>query len=64
MLCLTRKVGERIDVTSPGGYRMSILIVSIDVNKVRVAFEAGPEFEINRREITKLIESNPNGDAK
>ena len=56
MLCLTRKVSERIVI----GNNITITVVRIDGNKVRIGIEAPDNMSIQREEL--LIESaQPNG---
>lgn len=60
MLVLSRKKGEVIDVTAPGGQRLEITIVEIDRGKVRIGIAAPKEYLVNRREVTEAIKRNEN----
>jgi carbon storage regulator len=53
MLVLSRKVGERIVVPE---YRLTITIVAIEGNKVRLGISAPPEVTVHREEVWRRIE--------
>jgi carbon storage regulator len=53
MLVLSRKVGERIVVPE---YRLTITIVAIEGNKVRLGISAPPEVAVHREEVWHQIE--------
>jgi carbon storage regulator CsrA len=54
MLVLTRRVGERLLITTPGGVVLTISIGRINTQKnggVRIAIDAPREFKIEREEL-------------
>jgi carbon storage regulator CsrA len=54
MLVLTRRVGERLLITTPGGVVLAISIGRINTQKnpgVRIAIDAPREFRIVREEL-------------
>lgn len=56
MLVLTRKTDEAIDINggcAAGG--ITISVVNIRGNRVKLGFDAPPEFQITRGEITEVI---------
>ena len=53
MLVLSRKVGERIVIPE---YRLTITIVAIEGNKVRLGISAPPEVAVHREEVWRQIE--------
>lgn len=52
MLVLTRRLNEIIDI----GDKVTIHVVDIRSDKVRIGIEAPNEWPVNRREITERIE--------
>lgn len=55
-LVLSRKVGEKIDITAPGGQRLEIVLAELRGDKARIGIAAPKDFRINRREITEAID--------
>ena len=53
MLVLSRKVGERIVIPE---YRLTITIVAVEDNKVRLGISAPPEVAVHREEVWRRIE--------
>mgnify|MGYP001562628703 CR=1 FL=1 len=51
MLCLSRKVGERIII----GDGIELTVLSIDRHHVRLGFTAPPDIPINRQEVMDRI---------
>lgn len=69
MLVLSRHVckegdenGEKIVVTLPDGRTMTIAIIEIRGDKVRVGLDAPKDVIIHRNEIAKKIEESQNND--
>jgi carbon storage regulator len=54
MLCLSRKVGERIVINQPVGDPIVITVVEIDRNKIRIGIIAPEANEILREELVPL----------
>jgi len=57
MLVLSRYVGEAIDIS--GG--ISVTVVEIRGDKVRLGIQAPREVAVHRREVTERIQSERNG---
>ena len=55
MLVLSRKVGEKIVITTPEGRRIELLIIEALRGKARVGVHADREVRVNRMEIEKLV---------
>jgi carbon storage regulator len=55
MLVLSRKYNEAIDVTLPDGRVMTVIVVDIRCDKVRLGVQAPADVTVNRREITEAI---------
>lgn len=53
MLVLTRKAGERIVI----GTGITVTVVAVQGNRVRLAFEAPADVPIHREEVHQQIES-------
>jgi carbon storage regulator CsrA len=51
MLCLSRKLGERIRLRCPDGTVIWLTLVEVDRNKVRLGFECPAGVEVLRQEI-------------
>lgn len=62
-LCLTRRLNERILVFAPGANiitdkpLLTIEVVDIDANKIRLGMDAGIEYAIVREEVVERIRS-------
>lgn len=61
MLVLSRKRNEIVDVFTPSGERISIVIVEIRGDKIRLGVDAPPEFATHRREVADAIRRNGRG---
>jgi carbon storage regulator len=65
MLVLSRKIGEAISI----GHNVSVRIISIDKNNVKIGIDAPRDVIVLREELKKAveganIEAKNNGDAK
>ena len=52
-LVLTRKVGERVKIYTPGREICTITVTNISTKQCKLAFEANPDVRIDREEIYK-----------
>ena len=52
-LILTRKVGERVKIYTPGREICTITVTNISTKQCKLAFEANPDVRIDREEIYK-----------
>jgi carbon storage regulator len=57
MLVLTRKVGEKVILTTQHGDRIEVIVSRIIGNQVKIAFDAPRYIQIDRAE---LLESDEN----
>jgi|TARA_B100001094_G_scaffold273936_1_gene280604 sRNA-binding carbon storage regulator CsrA len=55
-LILTRKVGDRVRVYTPGGEMCTITVTNISQRACKLAFEADPTVRIDREEVYKVKE--------
>tara|TARA_B100000212_G_scaffold247496_2_gene189104 strand:- start:174 stop:368 length:195 start_codon:yes stop_codon:yes gene_type:complete len=55
-LILTRKVGDRVKVYTPGGEMCTITITNISQRACKLAFEADSTVRIDREEVYKIKE--------
>ncbi len=55
-LVLTRKVGDRVRVYTPGGEMCTITVTNISQRACKLAFEADPTVRIDREEVYKVKE--------
>tara|TARA_B100000214_G_C23967812_1_gene628621 strand:+ start:2002 stop:2196 length:195 start_codon:yes stop_codon:yes gene_type:complete len=55
-LVLTRKVGDRVKVYTPGGEMCTITITNISQRACKLAFEADSTVRIDREEVYKIKE--------
>ena len=55
-LVLTRKVGDRVKVYTPGGEMCTITVTNISQRACKLAFEADPTVRIDREEVYKVKE--------
>ena len=55
-LVLTRKVGDRVKVYTPGGEMCTITITNISQRACKLAFEADSTVRIDREEVYKVKE--------
>lgn len=53
MLIVMRRAGEEIDITLEDKRMITVCVVSLDRNRVRIGIEAPMTIIIDRREITK-----------
>ena len=51
MLCLTRKENEAVVLLLPGGDEITVTVIEIDRNKIRLGFQAPDSVKIWRQEI-------------
>ena len=56
MLVLSRKVNEKIVVTSPDGTLITLMLVEIRGDKARIGVDAPKSWSIHREEIQKLVD--------
>lgn len=56
MLILTRKQDEKIVITTPDGIRITVMVVAIRGDKVRLGIEAPKDVAIHREEIQAAID--------
>ena len=52
-LILTRKVGDRVKIYTPGREICTITVTNISTKQCKLAFEANPNVRIDREEIYK-----------
>lgn len=55
MLVLSRRVGEAIVIDLANGERITITVVAIRPDKVRLGFDAPDDVPVNRQEIRQAI---------
>tara|TARA_B100000902_G_scaffold35563_1_gene42713 strand:- start:1986 stop:2180 length:195 start_codon:yes stop_codon:yes gene_type:complete len=55
-LILTRKVGDRVRVYTPGGEMCTITVTNISQRACKLAFEADSTVRIDREEVYKVKE--------
>ena len=55
-LVLTRKVGDRVKVYTPGGEMCTITVTNISQRACKLAFEADSTVRIDREEVYKVKE--------
>lgn len=58
MLVLSRKVNEELVITMPDGTQVSVVVVDIRGDKVRVGVHAPRDVAVHRREVHDAIERN------
>lgn len=51
MLCITRKIGEKVFVICPDGTEIEITAVDADRGKIRIGVKAPKDYAIARAEI-------------
>lgn len=57
MLVLSRKVNEKIVVTSPDGTLITLMLVEIRGDKARIGVDAPKAWSIHRSEIQALVDA-------
>jgi carbon storage regulator len=57
MLVLSRKVNEKIVVTSPDGTLITLMLVEIRGDKARIGVDAPKSWSIHRAEIQALVDA-------
>ena len=57
-LVLTRKVGDRVKIYTPGSEICTITVTNISQKACKLAFEANPSIRIDREEIYKKGDIN------
>ena len=57
MLVLSRKVNEKIVVTSPDGTLITLMLVEIRGDKARIGIDAPKAWSIHRAEIQALVDA-------
>lgn len=53
MLVITRRVGEKIIITTPGGDRLTVMVVDTKPGGIRLGFDTPPDYTIYRSELDK-----------
>jgi carbon storage regulator CsrA len=62
MLVLTRRAGESIVIGDPARPIVTVLIVAISAERVRVGITASKEIPVNRHQIAEeIVQSQGNG---
>jgi len=56
MLILTRKQDEKIIITTPNGIRITVMLIAIRGDKVRLGVEAPKDVAVHREEIQAAID--------
>jgi carbon storage regulator len=51
MLILTRRIGETLVITLPNGETVSVTVLGVKGNQVRIGTEAPKHIAVNRKEI-------------
>ncbi len=59
MLCLTRGIGEIVDI-GPG---IEVMVLEINGNQVRLGISAPKDVPVHRREVMERIKANQKGNA-
>lgn len=57
MLVLSRKVNERIVITSPEGVKITLMLIEVRGDKARIGVEAPIEYRVNRGEVQDVIDA-------
>jgi carbon storage regulator CsrA len=60
MLVLARKPGESIEIKLPDARTITVEVVEIRHDKCRIGVTADRDIIVNREEIARAIERNPN----
>jgi len=63
MLILSRKVDERVIITTPDGKEISVMLVRQGTDRARLGFEAPANYRIRREEL-RSVAGSTEGDAK
>ena len=58
MLVLSRRRGEKIIITTPGGVRVVVIVIAIRGDNVRMGFEAPDDVSIHREEVQAEIDGS------
>ena len=61
MLVLARELSQRIMITSPNGDRITLTIVEVRGNKVRIGIDGPKDWTFHREEIQKQVDAEKNG---
>jgi carbon storage regulator CsrA len=64
MLVLSRRVGEGIVITVPGGGRIRVVVNNAWDGKASIGVEAPREYQIHRDEIQEQVDLKRSGDAR
>lgn len=57
MLVLSRKVAEKIFITTSDGTRITLMMIEIRGDKARIGIDAPKEYTIHREEVQRDIDS-------
>lgn len=58
MLVLSRKVNEKIVITTPDGTQISLMMVEVRGDQARIGIDAPMTYKIHREEVQNAIDSN------
>jgi carbon storage regulator len=56
MLVLTRMQNEKIVITTPDGIRITVMVIAIRGDKVRLGIEAPKDVAVHREEVQNQID--------
>ena len=56
MLILTRRVGESIIIETPAGERITVVVLGVKGNQVRIGTDAPDDISIMREELLARVE--------
>ena len=56
MLVFGREISECIDITTPRGERVTIMLVRVLGDRAKIGVEAPKEFTVHRREVQRAID--------
>ena len=58
MLILTRRPGETLIIETPGGERITVTVLSIKGNQVRIGTDAPDDIAIVREELLERVQAS------
>lgn len=64
MLVLSRKKNESIIITTPDGEEITIVVVELRGDKVRLGIEAADNIAVHRREVHEAIQRQRYGEKE